>query len=71
MFGFQEDGDDESEDQKTLELRNKLHAVREEIGKLVQLCKTINDVDIPQLSETLRKSRKEEEEIQVEIKPVS
>jgi len=67
MFGFQEEGEDESEDQKTLELRNKLHAVRVEIGKLVQMCKTINDLDIPQLSDTLRKSRKEEEEIQVEI----
>lgn len=67
MFGFKEDEKEDTDDQKTTELRNKLHGVRAAIGRLVEMCNNLGELDVPQLAETLRKRRKEEEEIHAEI----
>lgn len=67
MFGFKEDEKEDIEDNKTAELRSKLHGVRAAIGRLVEMCNNLGELDVPQLAETLRKRRKEEEEIHAEI----
>jgi hypothetical protein len=67
MFGFKEDEKEDTEDNKTAELRSKLHGVRAAIGRLVEMCNNLGELDVPQLAETLRKRRKEEEEIHAEI----
>jgi len=67
MFGFKEDEKEDIEDQKTAELRSKLHGVRAAIERIVEMCNNLGDLDVPKLAETLRKRRKEEEEIHAEI----
>ena len=67
MFGYQEDCEEETDDSKTAELRNKLLGVRNTTRKLIDTIKLLNDADVPQLAEELRKCRKEEEEVHAEI----